>query len=52
VKSNPYDSLPVVPSFIVVHARDVDALPLPYLSFVLMEHTLGRGTLIATAATP
>ncbi len=44
--------------FIVVHALDIDSLPLPadatpaYLSFVLMEHTLGRGTLMATAAAP
>jgi Raf kinase inhibitor-like YbhB/YbcL family protein len=43
--------------FIVVHALDVETLPVPadgtpaYLSFVMLEHTLARATLVATAET-
>lgn len=43
--------------FIVVHALDVDTLPVPkdgtraYLSFTMLGHTLARATLIATAET-
>jgi Raf kinase inhibitor-like YbhB/YbcL family protein len=42
--------------FIVVHALDVDTLPVPadgtpaYLSFVMLGHTLARATVLATAA--
>ena len=44
--------------FIVVHALDVETLPVPndgtpaYLSFVMLQHTLARATLVATAETP
>jgi Raf kinase inhibitor-like YbhB/YbcL family protein len=43
--------------FIVVHALDVEKLPVPndgtpaYLSFVLLGHTLARAVLVATAET-
>jgi Raf kinase inhibitor-like YbhB/YbcL family protein len=43
--------------FIVVHALDVETLPVPndgtpaYLSFVMLGHTLGRAMLVATAET-
>lgn len=44
--------------FIVVHALDVETLPVPdqatpaFLSFVMLEHTLARATLVATSETP
>ncbi|MGV3621156.1 MAG: YbhB/YbcL family Raf kinase inhibitor-like protein [Archangium sp.] len=43
--------------FLVVHALDVDTLPVPndgtpaYLSFAMLGHTLGRATLVATCET-
>ncbi|MFT3712440.1 MAG: YbhB/YbcL family Raf kinase inhibitor-like protein [Archangium sp.] len=43
--------------FIVVHALDVETLPIPnegtpaYLSFLMLKHTLARATLVVTAET-